>query len=322
MTPETDDDGAARWAIRLDAHELTAEGQAELDAWLAESERRAGALLRAQAALSYLDRGRALGANRLDEESEIKGGQKRWRLERRSVLGTLVGGGLAAALAGFLLMPPRAQEIDTDIGEVRKVALTDGSNATVNTDSRIEVVMEPEHRTVRLKTGEAWFKVAHDKARPFVVEAGDIRVRAVGTAFSVRRRGSGADVLVTEGSVETWVVGRESLKQQITAGSRGFVSDEAPAIEVSAAPIEVERALSWRSGELALDGETLGYAVQEINRYNKRKIVIEDPEIAHVQLVGFFRMSEPEKFGRAVASMADAKVISDGDKIRLVRATD
>ena len=72
--------------------------------------------------------------------------------------------------------------------------LPDGSFASLNTASRVSVRFTPERRAVRLEEGEAWYQVAHDRARPFVVEAGPVRVQAVGTAFSVRRREGGVDV--------------------------------------------------------------------------------------------------------------------------------
>lgn len=177
--------------------------------------------------------------------------------------------------------------------------LADGSLATLNTASCIAVAMAPERRTLTLEVGEAWFRVAPDKTRPFVVEAGGIRVQAIGTAFSVRRRGEGADGLVTEGTIETWVVGHEASRRRISGGSRGFVFEAQPAIEVAAAPQEIKRQLAWRSGELVLDGETLAYAVGEINRYNLRKLVLADPALRSTPLVGYFRTTEPENFGRA-----------------------
>lgn len=308
------DDAAARWAIRLDAGDLGSDEQAALDAWLALAPRHEGALLRAQGALAYLDRGRALAgqAELHDHEPE----HPRWRIGRRGVLAG-AGAGVAATLAGFFLLRPSPFVVDSGIGEIRRVPLADGSLATLNTTSRIAVAMASERRTVTLTEGEAWFRVAPDKRRPFVVEAGEIRVQAVGTAFSVRRRGEGADILVTEGTIETWVVGREGSRKRISAGSRGFVSEAQPAIEVAAAPQEIERQLAWRSGELALDGETLAYAVGEINRYNVRKLVIADPALGAEPLVGYFRTTEPENFGRAVAAMTGAKVVVEGDVIRL-----
>jgi transmembrane sensor len=317
VTPETDDDGAARWAVRLDETALTTAERADLDAWLAGSERRTGALLRAQAALAYLDRGRALSG--IEEQPDELAPRRALR-SRRGFLGTIAASGIAAALAGVLVWMPERDEIDTRLGEIRQVPLADGSVATVNTDSRLAIAMRETRRTVQLDAGEAWFRVAHDKSRPFVVEAGELRVQAVGTAFSVRRREGGADVLVTEGIVDVWMVGHEADRQRISAGSRGFSAEARPTIAVTQAPQAIERALAWRSGELALDGETLSFAVAEINRYNRRKLVLEGNDLGREQLVGYFRATEPEGFGQAVAAMVGAKVIDEGDTIRIVRA--
>jgi len=319
-----DDDAAVRWAIRLDmGRPLGPEEQAALDAWLAEDERRGGALLRAEAALAYLDRGRALaGAPAADEDAGEEPRPPRFGRRFFLVGGGALGGLCAAGLAGILLWPrgaERAEEIQTVMGEVRRVPLTDGSFASLNTASKVSVAMGSDSRKVRLERGEAWFQVAHDRQRPFIVEAGDVRVQAVGTEFSVRMREGGADVLVTEGVVETWVVGRESQRARIAAGGRGFVSDAAPRIEVAQAPEAVDRALAWRVGDIALNGEPLSYAVEEINRYNPRQLVIDDPALGREPLVGYFRTNDPENFARAVASMVGARVTQDGQVIHLGR---
>src|SRR3546814_15118414 len=86
--------------------------------------------------------------------------------------------------------------------------------------------MKPEVRQVALKDGEAWFQVAKDRARPFVVEIGDVRVRAVGTAFAVKRTAAGVDVPVTEGVVEIWRVGDEANIQRVKAGARGLIAPD------------------------------------------------------------------------------------------------
>lgn len=317
-----DEDDAVRWAIRRDSGPMDLAEQDALDQWLAEDERRQGALLRAEAALAYLDRGRALAEPQQVRAEEALTADQRPRSRRREFLvGGMLSGLAAAGLGSFLILQPHTPEIQTAVGEVRRIPLPDGSVASINTSSRLAVTMkEGPQRIVRLEEGEAWFQVAHDRARPFIVEAGNIRVRAVGTAFSVRRRDNGADVLVTEGVVETWVVGREAQRTHIAAGARGFVSDAAPKVEVANAPEAVDRALAWRTGEIALNGESLAYAVEEINRYNRKQIVIDDPALKKETLVGYFRTNEPENFGRAVANMTGARVIDEGDTIRLTRA--
>lgn len=305
-----DDDEVMRWAIRLDSRPLDADEQRALDAWLLADERRHGSLLRAEAALAYLDRGRALA-----EPMEVP--PVHTPLGRRALLvgGTIAGLALTGSIVSLIT---RSIQIRTELGEVRRVPLADGSIASLNTNSKLEVEMLDKRREVKLKVGEAWFQVAHDKARPFVVEAGDIRVQAVGTAFAVRRRESGADVLVTEGKVDAWIVGRESERTRIDAGSRGFLTEREPTVVVAAAN-DIDRALAWRIGDLALNGESLAYAASELNRYNRRKLVIADRALGHEPIVGYFRTDQPEDFARAVAAMTGGNVAVARDTITLSR---
>src|SRR5262249_36488345 len=85
----------------------------------------------------------------------------------------------------------------TKVGEIRRVPLSDGSAVTVNSSTDLKVRMEKRSRQIELERGEAWFEVAKDAKRPFVVIAGRVKARAIGTAFSVRRREAGVEVMVT-----------------------------------------------------------------------------------------------------------------------------
>ncbi len=293
---------AARWVVRADRGDLD---PAELEAWLAGDTRRQGAFVRAQAAWGLLDRGRALG---VDEAP------RRLRVGRR---GLLAGLGLAAAACVAVVVAPRllAARYGTAVGEIRRVPLADGSLAAINTDTALEVAMKPRRREVRLDRGEAWFQVAKDAERPFVVESGPVRVRAVGTAFSVRRRDGGCEVLVTEGVVEVWSEGAGEAPRRVTAGERVFASDAAGAARPVPASLEITRELAWREGQIVLDGEAFGAAAEEFNRYNARKIVIADAALADQKLVGWFRTNEPESFARAAAASFGARVTVRGDAI-------
>jgi transmembrane sensor len=100
-------------------------------------------------------------------------------------------------------------EYTTDFGGLSRIVLDDGSVVSLNTNSLMRVQITPELRHIVLERGEALFKVAHDKNRPFDVDAGTTTVRAVGTEFSVRVRepvaeaggGKAVEVLVKEGRV-------------------------------------------------------------------------------------------------------------------------
>lgn len=296
---------AARWVVRADRGDLD---PAELEAWLAADTRRRGAFVRAQAAWGLLDRGRALGGGEGAQE------KARPRVDRR---GLLAGLGVAAAACVAVIVTPRllAARYGTAVGEIRRVPLADGSLAAINTDTTLEVAMKPRRREVRLDRGEAWFQVAKDIERPFVVESGPVRVRAVGTAFSVRRRDGGCEVLVTEGVVEVWSEGAGEGPRRVAAGERVFASDSAGAARPVPASLEITRELAWREGQIVLDGEAFGAAAEEFNRYNARKIVIADPALAEQKLVGWFRTNEPESFARAAAASFGARVTVRGDAI-------
>ena len=313
--PESVEDRAARWAIKLDSRPLSQEESAELERWLESNDRHRGALLRAEATLAYVDRAASLAAGARPDPNSHFG---RRDLGRRTLLAALASGALAASLGGVMIIAPWQQRINTATGEIRRVPLRDGSIATVNTESQLRVDIRKDERLIKLANGEAWFEVAHDASRPFIVEAGDVRVRAVGTAFSVRRRSDGADVLVTEGKVLAWRVDRPSDVIPIKAGFKVHIGPNTRAAPAKA-EAEIERALAWRNGEIAFDGETLGQAVEEFNRYNERKLVVEDTRLAREPLVGFFKANQPETFARAVSRMIGAKATVQGDQIVITR---
>jgi transmembrane sensor len=298
---------ASHWLMRIDREGRTPELNAELEKWLAGDRRRRGAFLQYEAAWHLLDR---LGASDAELKSEDAGFTR-----RRLLAGGAVA--IAASFGGGLLFLSRPEHISTSIGEIRRIPLADGSTAAVNTQSEIAVAMMKARRIVRVERGEAYFQVAHDRSRPFIVEAGRIRVLAVGTAFSVRRRENGADVLVTEGVVEAWADGAEGNTARISAGERAFIADNAAIRESKADSAEVDRALAWRSGRVDLAGESLQHAVGELNRYNKRQLVIADSRLGEERFYGVFRTDDPEGFAMAVHASLNVRVSVSPTEIRI-----
>jgi transmembrane sensor len=303
-------DEAAEWAVRIDAGEIDPDTDPALRRWLDGDRRREGALLRAEAALSFVDRGRALvRVVPMPERGFF------WLRRRRLLAAAAV---IAASVAGVSVLLVTPHRYDTHLGEVRSVPLADGSVVAINTQSAVEVTMKASVRQVTLARGEAWFSVAHDPARPFIVAAGRVRVRAVGTAFSVHRHDDGADVLVTQGTVETWVSGEEDRRVRVAAGFKAFVAEYTPPRLVEARA-EIDRALAWRDGRIVLEGETLGEAVERFNRYNARKLAVSNSALANEKLVGEFRATEPYAFASAIATTLGASVVEHGDTIVLSR---
>lgn len=317
---------AVEWVARLDRDDADEAVRAEFEAWLAGDSRRRGAYLRAEVAWRMLDRASQLSAGERGEPSADSGGEpvetafapaKETSRRRFLIAGA---GALMASLMGLALPFMNHERYRTRIGEVRRVPFADGSLAAINTQSEVAVALTDDRREVRLERGEAWFQVASDRDRPFLVSVGDVRVQAVGTAFAVRRRDSAVEVQVTEGVVETWSVREPERRLRLAAGARTIVAESGEPIQPPVeALLDIERRLSWRAGQLVFEGDTLGEAAAEFNRYNLRQIVIADPDLAQEGLVGRFRTNEPDSFAHAVALTLNARVTMEGREIRIAR---
>lgn len=318
-TAQAISDRAAAWVARMDREGHDPAVRADLKTWLAGDDRRRGAYFRAKAAWTMLDRASVFGAGQ-PQSHEVAAAGGPWFSRRR----LLWSGGVAAAAAALVVGLPGMdilaapdQQIQTAIGEIRRVPLSDGSFAVVNTQSVVDVTMKREVRQIALKSGEAWFQVSKDRARPFVVEIGDVRVRAVGTAFAVKRSDGGVDVQVTEGVVEVWRVGDEANIRRVEAGARAFIAPDKAITPVAAASEEIDKVLAWRTGQIVFDGDTVAEAVAEFNRYNVRKIELADAPLGEKKMIGRFRTNEPDAFARAVATLTDSRAEITSDRIIL-----
>jgi len=323
---------ALDWVVLRQQRGLTAQEAAAFDAWYAADSRHRGAWLRATAIHTMLDDATLQESLKprpewLEQEWAGASWQSAARLRPRASTRThtrtrtwAMYGAIAASLAvmaGTWFGPLLAGDpaLETAQGELRRLPLADHSVVNLNSASRVSVKYTDTGRQVELQQGEAWFEVARDKAKPFVVEAGDVRVRAVGTAFSVRRYGNGAEVLVTEGKVEVWNADGVRRKKLLLAGQQAFVPDQPAEITVRREPQEVQRKLAWREGKLIFKNQTLSDAVADFNRYSRKKIVIVDPGLSATTLVGHYQIDQPERFARDVSAFLDVPVSITQDKI-------
>jgi transmembrane sensor len=197
----------------------------------------------------------------------------------------------------------------TAIGEIRTVSLADGSQVQMNSNTKMEVAYSRNSRSVYLAAGEAYFDVAKDADKPFVVYAGRYAVEATGTEFSVEILDGGLDVLVTEGRVEvatlkSSVAGIESIAlrqventaslvplvkgQKVVLNERNNMLESIQKIE----PEHIEKSLAWRDGMLLFDNDSLEDVIAEINRYTPVKIIISDSRIRDLRFGGYFRISD------------------------------
>lgn len=237
----------------------------------------------------------------------------------------------------------------TPVGGIDHVRLDDGSRVTLNTDTRIRVTFSKGERRIQLDRGEAYFEVAKDRTRPFVVYAGERQVMAVGTKFAVRRDAEDLLVVVTEGRVHLSATPSylSAIEERIEssrrrAGHASGGSESAggvasfrgpPATDLRAGDIartsraevlvrndaasEAEKLLSWRVGYVIFDDTPLADVVAEFNRYNSRKIYIDDPDIAAIRIGGNFRSTNTDAFLWLLQSGFPIAVEEQGDRVVL-----
>jgi transmembrane sensor len=312
----------------------------------------AGARPRAFGALREKMRARsgALLSARAHDVGAKVGSSSRSRIAG-SKLGYALAASLLAAIAGTWFYLQR-DVYGTDVGEQRSLALTDGSTVELNSRSRIKVRYSDEERRIDLLEGQALFRVARDKVRPFVVQAENTRVRAVGTAFDVYRRPSGTVVTVVEGrvSVQTSnatetpepVVPVVEVKAPLPAIRSG--SNAAPDVppvsantaskgeallgageqlvvtpkSVSApARADVTAATAWTRRSLVFDSSPLTEVAQEFNRYNTRRLVIDDPALVDFHVSGVFSSVEPALLIRFLQTQPELIVTETDAEIRI-----
>ena len=339
---------AASWLARRDGEHWNERDQRRLDAWLDASTAHRVAYVRLDAAWQQSGRLQALGAGWRAGGVPPRGSwatphtgapalaqphpaatPRGWRAatRRRSwpharllavAASLLVVVTLALAWHGYGAVEQASYR--TAVGELREVQLADGSVATLSSDSRIRLTWSRRERHVDLEQGEAFFSVAKDRARPFVVSADARRVIAVGTRFAVRCDAADLRVVVTQGLVRLESDGRPDGPHQATtllpAGSVAIASDGGVVVH-SGTVQQAQEYLSWRNGFVSFHDTPLATAVAEFNRYNQRKIVIDDARVGAMRVGGNFRWSNTDAFVRLLTRGFPVKAAARGNTIVL-----
>ena len=306
---------AAVWAFRLDDGKLTPEDEAVLEAWLAADVRHPGALGKAIACLSRVDRLGAVGSLKALQPEPRPIWSRRWVM---AGAGTSLA---AATLAGIVFWGnEKPEEFVTKIGETCTVNLADGSTVTLNTDTHLRVALRKKSRDIQLLRGEAMFRVAKDKHRPFIVTAGGTQVRAIGTAFNVQLLPQRpVRILVQEGIVEVSQRDTPAVHRvRAAAGTKADVSDGAAITTRNISAVQLERDLAWQHGQLEFNNETLATAAEEFARYSGTRISV-DPAIASRTITGSYAANDPVGFARTAAAVLDVQVRVQDDEIRISR---
>ena len=309
------EEAAARWLLRQEESGWSQENQAELDAWLAAAPENKVAYWRLEH-----------GWRKVGRLAALRGPPLPARLERRP-LGTwrpmAVAAGIAGCLvAGALIWPAPGllghKTYETEVGGRETVPLADGTKVELNTQTSLRAAVTAKSREVWLDKGEAYFEVAHDPTRPFVVHAGAKTVTVLGTKFSVRRNGDQVEVAVVEGRVRVADTASVAATPPLVLTRGDTAIAEGPSMIV--APKSVERVaseLSWRQGLLTFDQSTLADAAGEFNRYNRKKLVIAEGPIGQMRIGGSFEAENVDAFARLLQRAYGLKVDDNGETLKI-----
>ena len=300
--PDLASSEAADWCARLNSRTVSTGELEEFYRWRREPANAAayaeteGAWRAARALGGDADIADALGEV-LMRPAAPAGWWRGWRVQLSAACVAL----LAVLLIGWGVTRP--QVLETAIGEQRLTQLADGSRVRLDTHSRVEVRLHRAERDITLTAGQAFFEVAKDPRRPFLVTANGSTVRAVGTRFGVRMDGETVAVVLTEGSVR--VAGA-------TAGSTMLQPGEAVTLVGGKVgtprAADVEALTSWTTGRLIFRDTPLVAAVAEMNRYGRTPIILETRRADGLRVDGVFDSGNTEAFVTAASAVSGLRV--------------
>ena len=310
---------ASEWVAKLDGDDLTEQERQQLKEWLHADPKNQMALAEQMQQWFDMDVLSELTRLELNRDSYSFVGWLKKQLELVRTPRFLVTSLAVLLLAVVLNVVVVDQYINsssnielaivTEIGERKSESLPDGSIVHVNTTSSAQVTYTRNSRSVVLESGEAFFDVAHDSERPFVVYAANTSIKAIGTAFAVHNDNDSISVSVTEGSVEFTSAGssriiaadKELSNQSVAAnGNVAIYADDQTSINTQ--PVdEITRRLSWQDGMLEFRGESLEYVVHQLSRYTDAQIVIMDEDIKDERLGGYFKIGDIDGLASTLA---------------------
>ena len=293
------------WLMRLDAAPQDATLRAQFEAWLAESDRR-------RAAYAVVEPVWRLSADLAPPSApatvaSLEDARRPTRPWRRAAVATF--GALAAGLALYFL-PVLQLHLQADhltgVAEQRDVVLDDGSKVALDAGSAIAVRYVAARREIELLSGQAFFEVTPNRARPFVVTADGVTVTVTGTAFSVATAASGVTVSVQSGSVDVADPTGTRLATSLVRGDRVQVSREG---RVAKGQVVADDVASWRDRRLVVYDMPVREVVEQLGRYRRGTIVFGDGAIAGRLVTGMIDLRRPAEALQALVDLQQGSLI-------------
>ena len=313
---ETVREQAAAWFVRVQDAPRDTALQKQLRAWLASDERHRQEyehLCRVWQAADFIPRQRLEALCQPDPVQQLP----RRRFVRQALAASVALLALGLGWGGWHYQQLNHQgSLQTAFNERRQVELPDGSHLELNGSTRLQVDFSAGQRHIRLSAGEVMFSVAHDSARPFVIDTAQGSVTVTGTRFDVRLDPASTRVAVEQGSVR--VQGRGASLAQLTAGQGSHIDAQGQV----AAPYAVNAAAvtAWRQGKLVFDNATLAEVVAEASRYRSQPLRVAPGKVAQMRLSSTFSTDDTDALLRALPSILPVAIKAHEDGSREIIA--
>ena len=312
---------AADWLLRLDGEKLSEEELAEWLRWSQQDGENLRAFARVQADWKDVDALRLAGPPPAAPRPSRLVSSRRWGLAATlAALAVLLGVASWSPLRAWLGRGDARDIVAATSNET--TSLPDGSVLTLRAQAAVRMSFDASQRRLELaEDGAAYFEVHHDPIRPFVVEAGDLTIQAIGTAFDVRRESGETWVSVEEGKVRIstkrgTAVPADGVSEWIASAGERFEFKPA-AHHAALSRHSVADAHRWREGEFAYDKVALETVLRDINRYSTRKIRTADEAAARIPYTGTVFVRSIDDWLRALTSRYPVRAVAaaDGDVV-------
>lgn len=312
--PDPVTDGALNWLFTLQAEPDDQRLRAEFEAWRNSDPSHAetfavvaGAWDLPEMDMAAADLAARTGHSRPKHDARVAQIPRR----KRSPWTTAPMAAAAAVLIAVgiqqypVLMLQWRADYQTATGVFEKITLPDGSEMTLNTASAVSLDFEGTRRAVTLLQGEAYFDVVPDQARPFIVTAAFAEIEVKGTAFSVRTESEADTIVLERGHVD---VARLAERTETAFLEPGETITASAARLSAVTKIDPDTSLAWLNGMIVFEDRPFGQVLQEVGRYYGHSIVVATGRLEHVRVNGNYRLDNPERAIRSLATAAGASV--------------
>jgi transmembrane sensor len=231
-------------------------------------------------------------------------------ISRRAILVAGVAGAVFAGSGLLYVREAEAGVYQTDVGEQKRVSLSDGSQLLLDTDTKLKVRFDDHIRAIDLKYGRVNCRVASDLTRPFAVDLGRETVTGQRSTFDVCRRGDDISVVLIQGLAAIENKSVTSKPRVLNVGERLVApSDQQSKLDKP----ELVPLLAWQSGKAVFENSELREAVSEMNRYSNVKIQLADERLGNFKVSGIYRVGDNAIFARSLVKLlpVEARVFSD-----------